>query len=157
MFLKRDLIKTNENHMMLFVKTKQNQLETFHSKEFYSLSGSFTDLSQTNPSITTSIDEILFYIVHAVLLSNIQYSKDANVKISNEVEKIIKYIYIWKLLLQNNFTGSTMEGRRWNGLASLFCFLGKNLLYFLMLNLHGFVTLFYAHSSLWFNMFYNVL
>ena len=54
---------------------------------------------------------------------------------SNEVEKIIEYIYILKLFLQNNFTGCTVERKRWNVLTSLFFFLGKNILYFFMLNL----------------------
>ena len=56
--------------------------------------------------------------------------------------RIIKYIYVLKLHLQNNFTGRIVEGSRWNGLISLFFFLGKNFLHFLMLNLHSFLTLF---------------
>ena len=64
-----------------------------------------------------------------------------NVIMSNEVEKVIKYIYVMKLLLRNNFAGCTVGARRWHGLMSLFFFLGKNVLYFLMLNLHSFLTL----------------
>ena len=56
---------------------------------------------------------------------------------SNEVEKI----YVLKLFLQNNFKGYIVGGRCWNGLTSLFFFTGKNLLYFLMLNSHSFLTL----------------
>ena len=56
---------------------------------------------------------------------------------SNEVEKI----YVLKLFLQNIFKGCIVGGRRWNGLTSLFFFTGKNLLYFLMLNSHSFLTL----------------
>ena len=56
---------------------------------------------------------------------------------SNEVEKI----YVLKLFLQNSFNGCIVGGRRWNGLSSLFFFTGKNLLYFLMLNSHSFLTL----------------
>ena len=56
--------------------------------------------------------------------------------------RIIKYIYVLKLHLRNNFTGRIVEGSRWNGLTALFFSLGKNFLHFLMLNLHSFLTLF---------------
>ena len=43
---------------------------------------------------------IVFHKVHAFLLSNIQFLRDLNVVMSNEVEKMIRYIYVLKLFLQ---------------------------------------------------------
>ena len=45
--------------------------------------------------------------------SNIQYLRDLNVIMNNEVEKIIKYIYVLKLFLQNNnFIYRVYRGRK---------------------------------------------
>ena len=51
------------------------------------------------------------YIVHAFLLINKKFLRDLNVIMSNEVQTIIKYIYVLKLLLQNTLTGCTGERR----------------------------------------------
>ena len=80
--------------------------------------------------------------VFAFLLSSIQYLKDLNVIMSNEVEKILKYNYVLKLLLRYKFTGCTVGESRWNGLNALLFFLGKSWLSLLMSNFHSFLTLF---------------
>ena len=46
-----------------------------------------------------------FYIVHECLLSSIQYLRDLNVIMSNEVEK--------KITKQNNFYKATLQGVPW--------------------------------------------
>ena len=51
------------------------------------------------------------YIVHEFLLINNKFLRDLNVIMSNEVQKIIKCIYVLKLLLQNTLTGCTGERR----------------------------------------------
>ena len=67
---------------------------------------------------------IVFCIIHAFLLSNIQCLRDLNVIMSNEVEKTLNYIFVLKLFLQNNFKRCTVGRRCWNGLNP-FSFLSR--------------------------------